>query len=138
MDDIPLSSSLQICMQNATEILEMAFSTSASAQPKIFEISLGYLHDIMGHAGAEAIARLLSAIDGLKLTSPCAQDEFRSYEACRLSKAHRVISRSSDSKVPATRPLQRITYDLIYMDTTFNSHYYISHFVCMVTSYHWV
>ena len=138
VDDIPLSSSLQICMQNATEIPEMAFSTSASAQPKIFEISPGHLHDIMGHAGAEAIARLPSAIDGLKLTSPCAQDEFRSCEACRLSKAHRVISRSSDSEVPATRPLQRIAYDLIYMDTAFNGHRYISHFVCMVTSYHWV
>ena len=75
-------------MQNATEIPEMAFSTSALAQPKIFEILPGHLHDIMGYVGAEAIARLPSAIDGLKLTLPCAQDEFRSCEAYRLSKAH--------------------------------------------------
>ena len=40
--------------------------------------------------------------------------------------------------MPATRPLQRIAYDLIYMDTAFNGYRYISHFVCMVTSYHWV
>ena len=40
--------------------------------------------------------------------------------------------------MPATRPLQRIAYDIIYIDIAFNGHRYISHFVCLVTSYHWV
>ena len=90
----------------------------------------------MGHAGADIITQLPSAIEGLKLKSPYAQDEFKSCEAYQLSKAYRIISRSSDSEVPATRPLQRIAYNIIYMDTAFNSHSYISYFVYLLTSYH--
>ena len=88
-------------------------SSAASSEPKTIDISPTHLHQIMGHAGAEAIAKLPSAVTSLKLSSPCAKDEFRSCEACQLSKAHRIIVRSSDSEVPSTSPLQRIAYDLI-------------------------
>ena len=121
------------------EIAEQASppaSSTAASTNKTLTITPTQLHQIMGHAGVEAITKLPSTIDGVRLSSPYAKDEFVSCEACRQSKAHRIIVRSSDSEVPTTHPLQRITYDLIQLSTAFNSDQYVSHFVCDFTGYH--
>ena len=91
----------------------------------------------MGRTGANANAKLPSTIEELKLASRCTQYEFRGCEACRLSKAHQIISRNSDSEVPSARPLQRVAYDLIPMMQGFKGHCWISHFVCNSIGYHW-
>ena len=47
-------------------------------------------------------------------------------------------SRKSDNEITATRPLQRVAYDLVPMREGYNGHQWISHFVCQVTHYHWI
>ena len=69
----------------------------------------------MAHAGATAISTLPSVAEGIKLTQPCAPYEFRSCEACRLSKAHCIISKSSDQEIPSEKPCLLLGYALIPM-----------------------
>ena len=114
-------------IENPEKPYPLAASGAASQpktfEPKTFEISPTHLHQIIGYTGAEAISKLPSAIDGLKLTTPYAQDEFRSCEVYRLSKAHQIISRSSNPEIPSIRPLQRVAYNLIPIEQGFNNHY---------------
>ena len=124
---------------SATQIFaSSAANSKAASQQKPFEASPNHLHQIMGHAAADAISKLPTAAEGLKLTSPCAQDAFKTCETCRLSKAHLIISRRSDNEVPSTRPLHRVAYDLIPMEQGYNGHAWISHFVCQNTYFHWL
>ncbi len=127
-----------IVASSAASTSSNKLASKTAAQSKTFEASPIHLHQILGHAGSDAIAKLPSAIDGLKLSSPFVLEEFRTCEACRLSKAHQIVSRKSDNEIPATRPLQRVAYDLIPMIEGYNGHKWISHFVCQVTHYHWV
>ena len=92
----------------------------------------------MGHAAADTISKLPTAAEGLKLTSLCAQDAFKTCETCRLSKAHLIISRRSDNEVLSTRPLHRVAYDLIPIEQGYNGHTWISHFVCQNTYFYWL
>ena len=63
------------------------------------------LHQILGHVGSNAIAKLLSIVDGLKLSSLLVLEEFRTCKTYRLVKAHRIILREPGNEVPATRLL---------------------------------
>ena len=114
-------SELPVTPPSSTEI-----ASRPAPQRKAFEASPSPLHQILGHAGPDAIAKLPSAIDGLKLTSLCVQDEFRTCEAYRLSRARQIISRKTDNEIPATRLLQRGAYDLIAMEPGHNVYAWIS------------
>ena len=113
-------------------------ASGATNLSKTIKLTPTQLHQIMAHAGAEAISKLPSAANGIKLTHQCAPNEFRSCEACRLSKAHAIISRSSDHEIPSTKPCYRICYDLIPMAPAYNSDQWISHFICDYSGFHWV
>ena len=58
--------------------------------------------------------------------------------ASSLSEAHQIISRKSDNKIPAERPLQRVAYSLILITEGYNGHQWISHFVYQENHYHYV
>ena len=112
--------------------------SAAASQQKTVEMTPNHLHRVMGHAGPEAISRMLEATEGIRLTSLCDQHQFDSCQVYRQSKAHKVISRDSGNEVEATRPLQRISYDLIPIEEGYNGDTWISHFVCQTTHFHWL
>ena len=123
---------------NANQISLISTSSTATTQHTTKKLTPTQLHHIMAHAGPQAIARLPSTANGIKLTKPCTPDEFRSCEACRVSKAHSIISRSSDHEIPSDKPLHQICFDLIPMTSAFNSHQWVSHFICDEYGFHWV
>ena len=92
----------------------------------------------MAYAGVEAVSKLSTAANGIELTHPCARNEFQGCEACRLSKAHTIISRSGDNEIPSTKPCFRICYDLMPMAIGYNGHQWVSHFICDYCGFHWV
>ena len=76
-----------------------------TSQRGTFEALLIDLHQILGHAGSNAIAKLLSIVNRLRLSSLLVLEEFRTYEIYYLIKAHRIISRELGNKVPVIRLL---------------------------------
>jgi hypothetical protein len=88
-------------------------------------------HDIMGHIGKEPISKLQNNVVGAVITdlidkSPC--------PTCDISKAKEIVSRRPGVEFPVDKPLKRVGYDLIPMNPSYNSHVWVSHFRCMVTS----
>ena len=117
---------------------ELAPSASATSATKTIRLTPTQVHQIMAHAGVEAVSKLPNAANGIELTHPCARNEFRGCEACRLSKAHAIISRSGDNEIPSTKPCFRICYDLMPMATGYNGHQWVSYFICDHCGFHWV
>ena len=133
----PLSAT-QIFASSAANSDLLTKALKAVSQQKPFEASPNHLHQIMGYAGADAISKLPTAAEGLKLTLLYAQDEFKSCETCCLSKAYQIISRRSDNEVLLIRLLYRVAYNLIPIEQGYNGHAWISHFVCQNTYFYWL
>ena len=96
-------------------------------------------HQVMAHASAEAISHLETSAEGVKIkdkestvlkTNEC--------EPCALSKAHRIVSRSSIKSDMSTKPFERITFDLMEFQPAYNRHKQVSHIACDFTDFNMV
>ncbi|SLM36577.1 Ribonuclease H-like domain [Lasallia pustulata] len=93
----------------------------------------------MAHASAEAISHLETSAEGVKIkdkestvlkTNEC--------EPCALSKAHRIVSRSSIKSDMSTKPFECITFDLMEFQPAYNRHKQVSHIACDFTDFNMV
>jgi hypothetical protein len=105
-----------------------------STQPKPTRtLPASHWHQILGHANQDAIHHLSTAVNGTQISLRDAPTTTEC-ESCSLSKAKQLISRRTDQEEPATRPFDRVSYDLIPMTEAYNGDKWISHFKCYVTS----
>ena len=82
----------------------------------------------MGHPGTDVVEKLPTSVSGVKLAKgPTAIK----CEVCAISKAHQIISRRPTSI--ATKPFERVHFDLVYMSEAYNVERYFSHFYDEVT-----
>jgi IS30 family transposase len=98
-------------------------TTKKSKTPLEIEASAETWHRRLGHLNLEAIERLPEAADGVNVT----QEKPRSAtcETCKLSKSKRQISRRPVLR--ATKPFERVHFDLIQMTTAYNGDNWILH-----------
>ena len=90
-------------------------------------------HQRMGHLYEEAVKHLLTAVNGATID----QSELVGIcEICRISQAPQQISRRKP--VQATRPFQRVHFDLIQFQEGFNGDHWILHFVDEYSKFHFV
>jgi hypothetical protein len=80
----------------------------------------------LAHVGPEAIAHLPEAVIEAKIDGrgPTTAE----YETCSISKAKQIISRRPTPD--ATKPYERICWDLIPMTFGYNNVRYLSYLVC--------
>lgn len=121
------------------EGVETAFATSKTTSKVMRTGSTNDWHRLLAHANNEAIQHLPTAVEGVKVTNISeAVPTTNKCEECALSKAHRIISRSSEKSETSNKPFFRITYDLIEMTTALNRDQWISHIACSITDFHMV
>ena len=91
-------------------------------------------HQRLAHASEDAIKHLKMSAEGVKVidgrvpkTNEC--------ETCALSKAHQIISQSSDKSEYSDNFFHRITYDLMQFTTTMNKDQWTSHVACAATDF---
>lgn len=95
-------------------------------------------HQLLAHASNEAVQHLQQAAEGVEITNKDQVPPTNKCDECALSKAHRIVSRSSEKSETSSKPFYRITYDLIDMTTALNKHKWISHVACSETNFHMV
>lgn len=95
-------------------------------------------HNILAHAGQETIQHLESSVEGISISGNAAVPKTNECETCALSKAHQLISKSSNNSESNEAPFYRITYDLIPLSSAMNRHQWISHVACSTTDFHLV
>jgi Reverse transcriptase (RNA-dependent DNA polymerase) len=108
-----------------------AFAASTAPRP-IYAASESTWHAVLGHPGPQALSHLENASTGAKITEK--GTELAKCEPCRLSKAHKMISRRPEKEDPAESPLARISYDLISLNEAYNGDKWVSHFTCNYTT----
>jgi Reverse transcriptase (RNA-dependent DNA polymerase) len=118
---------------------QTAFAAQKSTEPRKATFTGLEIHQILGHASPEAISKLAHTntdvtIDNSK--APC--PDTATCEVCRLSKATRQISRSTDKEDPAIRPFDRLQYDIVEFSEAYNGDKFASHIVCSFSGYHFV
>ena len=79
-------------------------------------------HQMLAHASDESIQHLESSAGGVKISeeSEGKVPKTNECEPCALSKAHRIVSRSSENAETSNEPFYRITYDLMQLNTAMN------------------
>lgn len=112
-----------------------SYSTTKSTGSKV---ATGYeWHQMLAHASSEAIQHLQASTKGVTV-SDVIVPKTNECEPCALSKAHRIISRSSDNAETSTKPFYRITYDLMQLTPALNKDEWVSHFACHATDFNMV
>lgn len=92
----------------------------------------GHIRPLACYSRQEAISHLQQNVKGvLVATSPTALRI--EYEPCALGRAQQIISRCSATLEPATKPLERVVFDLIPLDAAYNDDRWVIHFKCYVT-----
>ena len=98
------------------------------------------LHQLMACASPEAISKLPDNVLGINLSkhdgrAPRTQE----CDICGLSKMKQQISRRPSHEHPATRPFERVCFDLIELyQPALNGHIYILHFYDVYTKFNLV
>ena len=87
-------------------------------------------HQLLAHAGNDSIQHLAGAAEGVEITDKEKVPNMNDCEICVLSKAHRIVSRSSYKAETSSEPFFRITYDLMQMSTALNKEQWVSHVAC--------
>ena len=87
-------------------------------------------HQLLAHAGNDAIQNLAGAAEGVEVTDKARVPPTNECEVCALTKAHRIVSRSPYKAERSDKPFFRITYDLMQLDAGLNKHQWISHIAC--------
>lgn len=95
-------------------------------------------HQILAHAGNDAIQNLEAAVRGIKISGDITVPKTNECETCALSKAHQQISKSAEKSEYSDKPFHRVTYDLIPLNTAMNKDQWISHFACSTTNFNLV
>ena len=95
---------------------------------------------MLAHASDESIQHLESSTRGVKISeeSEGKVPKTNECEPCALSKAHRIVSRSSENAETSNEPFYRITYDLMQLNTAMNKDEWVSHFACHATDFNMV
>ena len=94
-------------------------------------------YQILAHASNEAIQLLETSAKGVKISS----EEVPKTNECEpyaLSKAHRIVSRSSKNAESSKEPFYSITYDFMLLNTAMNKDEWVSHFACHATDFNMV
>jgi transposase InsO family protein len=112
-------------------------------QPSVTALGLLW-HRRLGHAGPKAIQKLTAAVlpdahgdahgdahRDVKLLGPAIHE----CEQCAISKITQRISRMSPTR-PATRPFERLHFDMIFEEPGFNDNTKCLHLWCEYTKYH--
>ena len=108
-----------------------AFATSKkSSKPLVSTASKDIWHRRLGHVSMDAIEHLPDALSGVQVvrsqtlpkssTSPC--------EGCAVANLQHQISRRPAQR--ASRPFERVHFDLIQMNRAYNGNEWAMHFMC--------
>ena len=92
-------------------------------EPKTTETTTLTLHQWLGHAGPQALEHIPTDYNvTIKESGPATEK----YETCGLSKMHQVLSKRPAHK--ATRPFERLHFNLIIPDVAFDATKVLDHF----------
>ena len=101
-------------------------------------------YKILGHAGPNAIEQLLKHVDGVELAELEELTNERAplkieCEACLLVKYTQQISRRREHEYLATRPFERLAFDIITLgELGYNGDRYVMHFYCTYSKFNFV
>lgn len=95
-------------------------------------------HYLLAHVNSDAIQRLPGAAEGVEITDKNAVPKTNKCEACALSKAHRIVSRSSAKAETSDKPFYRISFDLMQLNPALNKDQWVSHVACTETDFQMV
>ncbi len=95
-------------------------------------------HMMLEHVSTDTIANLEKEIDETKIKENAAMLSTIECETCALIKTHHLISRRIDQSKKTLYSFDRIGYDLILMQSTYNDDQWISHFICFFTHINFV
>ena len=98
-------------------------------------------HKILGHAGPDAIEQLPKHVNGAELTELTTKRAPLKIECetCSLAKHTQQISRRREHEYPATRPFERLAFDIISLgELGYNGDRYIMHFYCTYSKFNFV
>lgn len=98
--------------------------------PRKATVSARLMHHRLGHPSDEAIEHLTEASRDTRVAGKMEEV----CEVCRLSKAHKVVSRRTPD--PASYPFQKAHFDLITHKPAYNSDHFILHFIDSYSNYH--
>ena len=96
---------------------------------------------MLAHESIEVIQHLESSTRGVKISNQDNEGKVpktNECEPCALSKAHRLVSRSSDNAESSNAPFYRITYDLMQLNPAMKKDEWVSHFACHATDFNMV
>ena len=102
--------------------------SSSFATADIKKASVNDWHQMLAHPGREVIQNLENSVNGVKITSD--EQIPNKCETCALSKAHRLVSRSTEKSEFSNKPFHRVTYDLMQLTAAMNKDKWISHLAC--------
>ena len=98
-------------------------------------------HKILGYAGSDAIKQLPKYINSAELTELITERAPLKIECetCSIAKHTQQISRRREHEFPATRPFERLAFDIISLgEPGYNGDKYIMHFYCMYSKFNFV
>jgi hypothetical protein len=108
----------------------MVTAQAKSTAPKVRTSTAREWHNLLGHPSHEALGHMVNATRGVLMTD---SPKFGVCDPCKLSKATELVSRRPGHEDPTRGPFDRVSWDLIYMDESFDGERYISHFKCCYT-----
>ena len=97
-------------------------------------------HKILGHAGPDAIKQLPKHVNGAELELNDERAPLKvECEVCSISKHTQQISRRREHEHPATRPFERVAFDIITLgEPGYNGDRYVMHFYCTYSKFNFV
>ena len=101
-------------------------------------------HKILGYAGPNAIEQLLKYVNGVELAELEELTNKRAplkieCEACLLVKHTQQISRRREHEYLATRPFERLAFDIITLgELGYNGDRYVMHFYCTYSKFNFM
>jgi hypothetical protein len=97
-------------------------------------------HKILGHAGPDAIEQLPKHVNGAELELNDERAPLKiECEVCSLAKHTQQISRRREHEHPATRPFERLAFDIITLgEPGYNGDRYVMHFYCTYSKFNFV
>ena len=128
---------------NTLDLNQSTFSTSKRFQPsRMARKPVGAIatkwHKILGYIGPDAIKQLPKHVNGAELAEERAPLKIEC-EVCLLAKHTQQISRRREHEFPATRPFERVAFDIITLgEPGYNGDRYVMHFYCTYSKFNFV
>ena len=98
-------------------------------------------HKILGHAGPDTIEQLPKHVNGAELTELAEERAPLKIKCkiCSIAKHTQQISRRRQYEFPATRPFERLAFDIIDLGGPgYNGDRYVMHFYCTCSKFNFV